>query len=59
MGENNEHTALENNKSEMGHKDIVVTRSGMWISPDYFFLGACAYDPLEPLPWFYRDQEST
>ena len=54
-GRNNESTALERYKSEIGHKDIVVTQLGLWISPDHPFLcaspDAAAYDPLELLPF--------
>ena len=46
-GRNNESTALERYNSEIGHKDIVVTQLGLWISPDHpASPDAAAYDPL-------------
>lgn len=54
-GRSNEPLALERYKQEKlasGHEHIVVTKSGLWVSPDYPFLGAspdaAIYDPSEP-----------
>ena len=53
-GRSNESLALEKYKQEkvaLGCEDIVVTQSGLWVSPDYHFLGATLdatiYDPSE------------
>ena len=53
-GRNNESHALEKYRQEKiaaGHENMVVTHSGLWVSPDHPFLGAspdaAVYDPSE------------
>lgn len=57
-GRNNEVLALEKCQEEKlmsGNKTLVVTNSGLWVSPHYPFLGASpdgsVYDYSEPIPF--------
>ena len=54
-GRSNKSLALEQYKQTKlasGHENMVVTQSGLWVSPDHPFLGAspdaAVYDPSEP-----------